>query len=290
MKINENKIVLGTAQFGMDYGINNKRGKIPRKEVFEILNEASKYGINTLETAYSYGDSEKVIGEFIAESKKKFNIISKLPKCELQDVENIVDSSLKKLNIDAFYGYMIHNFQHYMENPKIWNILKKLKSNGNIEKIGMSLYFPYELDHLLKNRTKLDIIQVPYSIFDQRFAQYFSELKNIGVEIQVRSVFLQGLVFKNPDELNIHLTKIKQKLGYLNSLSTKLNVPIAALCFNFAVINRHVDEIVVGVDNLNDFNEVVYSSKYLVNVEKVFTELSGFKEDDETIILPFNWK
>ena len=97
-----NKIALGTAQFGMDYGINNTRGKLPKNEVFEILNLASKSGVDTLDTAYSYGESETLIGEFIAKNKKGFHIISKLPKCEISEVENILNSSLFKLNIDAF--------------------------------------------------------------------------------------------------------------------------------------------------------------------------------------------
>lgn len=285
-----NKVALGTAQFGMNYGINNLRGKIPRDEVFDILNLALKSGVNTLDTAYSYGESETLIGEFIAENKKDFHIISKLPKCELSEVENILNSSLLKLNIDAFYGYMIHNFQYYIKNPDIWNILETLKSNGKIEKIGISLYYPYELEYLIKNGIKMDLIQVPYSIFDQRFEQYFSKLKNSDVEIHVRSVFLQGLVFKNPDELLGHFEKIKEKIIYLNSISTKLNVPIAALCINFAILNEFVDKVVVGVDSADNLHDIVSSSKYHIKVNDVLYELSNFKENDENIILPVNWK
>ena len=84
-----NKIALGTAQFGMDYGINNKRGKIPEKEVFEILNEVSRSGIDTLDSAYAYGDSETMIGNFIRKSKNNFKIVSKSPKCEIEEMENI---------------------------------------------------------------------------------------------------------------------------------------------------------------------------------------------------------
>lgn len=285
-----NKIVLGTAQFGMDYGINNKRGKIPKDEVFEIFNLALKSGVNTLDTAYSYGESETIIGEFTAEYKKEFQIISKLPKCELSEVEKILNSSLFKLNIDTIYGYMIHNFQYYIENPRIWNILEIMKLNGKIKKIGISLYYPYELEYLIKNGIKIDLIQVPYSIFDQRFEQYISELKNSGVEIYVRSVFLQGLFFKNPDELTGDFEKIKEKIAHLTLLSTKLNVPIAALCINFAILNEFVDRVVVGVDSIDNFRDIISSSKYIAGTKKVLSELYSFKENDENIILPLNWK
>lgn len=285
-----NKVALGTAQFGMNYGINNLRGKIPRDEVFDILNLALESGINTLDTAYSYGESETLIGEFIAENKKDFHIVSKLPKCELSEVENILNSSLLKLNIDAFYGYMIHDFQYYIKNPGIWDILENLKSNGKIDKIGISLYYPYELEYLIKNGIEMDLIQVPYSIFDQRFEQYFSKLKSSNVEIHVRSVFLQGLIFKNPDELNNHFEKIKEKIVYLNSISTILDVPIAALCINFAILNKFVDKVVVGVDSADNLHDIILSSKYHLKVNNVLNELSNFKEKDENIILPVNWK
>jgi len=285
-----NKIALGTAQFGMDYGINNQRGKIPEKEVFEILYEALSSGIDTLDSAYAYGDSEAVIGNFIRESRKDFKIVSKSPKCEIKEMESIFDSSLKQLGINAFYGYLIHSFDHYRSYPEIWNKLERLKSKEKIEKIGFSLYYTSELDHILENNLNIDIIQVPYSIFDQRFAKYFQELKNKDVELHVRSVFLQGLVFRNPGELDNYFTKIKDKLENLNLLSIKQNIPIVALCLNFAVLNSFVDKVVVGVDSLNNLKEIISSLKYHGDVQNIISKLSLFKEEDENIILPFNWK
>lgn len=285
-----NKIALGTAQFGMDYGINNQRGKIAEKEVFDILYEASRSGIDTLDSAYAYGNSEAVIGNFIRESKKYLKIISKSPKCEIGEMDNIFESSLKQLGINAFYGYLIHSFDHYRKYPEIWNIIEKLKSNEKIEKIGFSLYFPSELDYILENNLNIDIIQVPYSIFDQRFAQYFQDLKNKNIEIHVRSVFLQGLVFKNPVELDNYFIKIKDKLINLNSLSIKQNIPMVALCLNFAALNKYIDKVVVGVDSLDNLKEIVSSLDYISGVRKILDEVSSFREDDENTILPLNWK
>jgi aryl-alcohol dehydrogenase-like predicted oxidoreductase len=284
------KIALGTAQFGMDYGINNSRGKVPKEEVFEILNKALQSGVHTLDTSYSYGESEAVIGDFIGKYRKNFKVVSKLPKCDARDVESIVDASLKKLNVGMFYGYLIHNFQHYLDNPEILNALEKLKSEGKIRQVGFSLYFPHELDYVLENKIQVDMILVPYSIFDQRFEKYFARLKKRDVEIHIRSVFLQGLVFKKPDDLNGRFAQIKEKIASLNSMAMKLNIPIVGLCFNFAVLNRYVDKVIVGVDGIEDFKEVVHLSRHLPEVARVYDELLCFKEDDEKIILPFNWK
>lgn len=288
--MDKNKIALGTAQFGMDYGISNKNGQIPENEVFEILNESIRSGIDVLDTAYAYGNSELVIGNFVKKHGNVFKIISKLPECDPKDVKNIFESSLERLGVYGTYGYMCHSFQHYRDNPGIWNILRELKSDGKIEKIGLSLYYPSELEYIIENKVDIDIIQVPYNVFDQRFEQYFPLLKKFGIEIFVRSVFLQGLVFKESSELDDYFEKISVKIGNLHSLAAELNIPIAALCFNFAALNEFVDQIVVGVDSVQNLKEIVSSSAYLADVEYILHKLYSLQENDENMILPMNWK
>lgn len=288
--INTNKIALGTVQFGLDYGINNKKGQIPEKEVFEILHEAIKSGINILDTAYAYGNSEQVIGSFLKNYGSTFRIVSKLPECNPEDVITIFESSLERLGVNRLYGYMCHSFQHYMENPEIWDILSELRSEGKIEKIGLSLYYPSELEHIIRTNLKFDIVQVPYNIFDRRFEQYFPTLKQMGAEIFVRSAFLQGLVFKKPSELDSYFSKIRSKIVTLHSLATQLDIPIAALCLNFVVLNEFVDKVVVGVDSTENLKEIVSSSIYCTDVKNVLKELGSLREDDENMILPTNWK
>ena len=288
--MDKNKIALGTAQFGLDYGISNKTGQIPENQVFEILNESIRSGIGVLDTAYAYGNSELVIGNFVKKHGNAFKIISKLPECDPKNVKNIFESSLDRLGVEGLYGYMCHSFQHYRDNPEIWDILKKLKSEGKIKKIGVSLYYPSELEYIIENKINIDIIQVPYNIFDRRFEQYFPVLKKIGVEIFVRSAFLQGLVFKKPSELDDFFEKIRGKIANLHSLATELDIPIAALCLNFAILNEFVDRVIVGVDSVQNLKEIVSSSSYRADVENMLEKLSSLQEDDENMILPMNWK
>ncbi len=284
------KIALGTAQFGNDYGINNKRGKIPGNEIFEILNEALKNKIDTLDTAYSYGDSENIIGDFIKSHKRCFNIISKLPKCSSGEVEQYVLSSLKRLNINSFYGYLIHDFKQFSNDPQILDAMKYLKGKGKIKKIGVSLYYPKDLETIFENNIEIDIVQFPYSIFDQRFTVYFSKLKNLRVKIHIRSVFLQGLLFKNIDNIGKHFNSIRNKIKNLHNLADESKVPLVSLLLNFAILNEYIDKVVVGIDNLQNFREIIGSNKFIKDVAKIIERLYEFKEDDENIILPFNWK
>lgn len=285
-----NKIALGTAQVGMSYGINNKRGKIPLSEVFEIFNKAIASGVNMLDTAYSYGDSEKIIGIFSNSSRKKLKVISKAPKCEYGQLRGIFESSLQKLGIPRIYGYLLHDFSSYKNNPRIWDELEKLKSEKKTQKIGFSLYYPQELDCILEKKLKVDMVQVPFSVFDQRFRPYFPELKLKNIEIYVRSVFLQGLVFKNPSELKGYLKNISSRIKKLYALSERIKVPVFALCLNYAILNNFVDKVVVGVDSLSNFNEIIQASNFINQSRSVNVYLSGLKYDDEKIVVPVNWE
>jgi aryl-alcohol dehydrogenase-like predicted oxidoreductase len=288
--MSKNKLVLGTAQFGMDYGINNKRGKIPREEVFKILKVAFESGIDTLDTAYTYGESEAVIGDFTRISGFKLKIISKLPVCSLGNIENLFETSINRLRLDSLYGYYMHSFQHYLETPEVWSTLTKMKSEGKVTKIGFSLYYPSELDYILDHNIPLDIVQVPYSIFDQRFSSYFPKLRDKKVEVFVRSVFLQGLGFKDPSELSAHFENIKNKIVNLRKLSKDIDAPLSSIFLNFAVLNEYINKVVVGIDNIENLWELLASSDYLCKVDPIMTELASFKEDDEKIILPVNWR
>ena len=284
------KLALGTAQFGFDYGINNKRGKIPQQEAFEILNFALQNGIDVIDTARAYDDSEKVIGQFIQENNPDFKIISKLPSDNLQNVENVFNASLKRLHLNSLYGYLIQTLNPFTEKPEIWNVLKRLQIQGKVNKIGFSLYSPEEIGYLLKKNVRMDIVQVPFNILDQRFTEIFQLLKNKRVEIHVRSVFLQGLIFKNPDNLEGKFVKIRDKLLFLRAFSKEANIPLSAVCINFALLNVFVDKVIIGIDNLKHLKENIKALNYQNGTKNIYDQLLDMKEDDENIISPINWK
>ncbi|MBU0630357.1 MAG: aldo/keto reductase [Candidatus Margulisbacteria bacterium] len=285
-----NKIALGTAQFGMDYGINNLRGKIPSKEAFAILDEAARSGIDTLDTATAYGESENILGEFLKLNKNKYRVVSKLPGELLTDLKEIVNASLEKLNIGSFYGYLFHNINTYKEAPLRLELLKELKKEGKINKIGFSLYYPADLDLILDNDLECDLVQVPYSVFDRRFEPYFRRLKDRQIELHVRSVFLQGLLFKPASELGGYFLPVKGKIAALRRLAEESSIPLPSMLLNFALANSSVDRVVVGVDGLDNLRELVASARYLNEFSRIKDRLDGLKEDDEKILLPFNWK
>jgi len=288
--INANRIAIGTAQFGMNYGINNARGKIPYEEVVQILRYAKESGIDTLDTAYNYGDSEKVLGETINRNGFNFKVISKLPKdISLEDVNSSFCESLNRLKQSKIYGYLIHDFQSFKNQEYILEALKKLKEQGKIEKIGFSLYYPSELDFLFEKKINVDIIQFPYSIFDQRFEQYFSRLKDMNVEIYVRSVFLQGLLLKQPEEMPSYFDKIKEKVIILNRIAENNNMSLSFLCLKFVLMTEFVDKVVIGVDNIENLKENLQAIEKGIDLD-CYNFLKSMKIEDEDIIIPYKWQ
>lgn len=284
----ESKLALGTAQFGLDYGISNARGKIPKKEAFEILRLASSRGVKTIDTAQGYGESESVIGEFIGLEKASFRIVSKLSKESLKEPRDFLEKSLARLNSKKLYGLLFHDFDSFRQDTACWDKMEGLKAEGKIEKTGFSLYYPHEAEYIIAKGIPADIVQVPYSVFDQRFAGLFPMLKKRGIEIHARSVFLQGLVFKSPESLGPCLLPVKEKLLELKRISGESRLSVAGLCINFAAKNPLIDRVVVGVGSLENFREnlSLLGSK---KIEKFYPGLLDLKEDNEKIILPFNW-
>lgn len=283
------KLALGTVQFGIDYGINNQRGMVPIDEVFTILDEAVNSSIDTIDTASTYGESELIIGKYLKENKNSFNVVSKVPKCERSQIPSNLEKTLIKLNLTSLYGYIFHDFKSYLDDPSSLDVILELKRSGKIKKAGFSLYYTNELDRLLENGIEFDLVQVPYNVFDQRFAGYFKKLKKLGVEIHVRSIFLQGLVFKDPVALTGDFEKIKEKISYLNNLALINNVSIADICLAYGITNNFIDKVIFGVDSFGQLKEIISSSKKSEKLIDILKDLSFLKVDDEEIIIPSKW-
>jgi aryl-alcohol dehydrogenase-like predicted oxidoreductase len=282
------KLVLGTAQFGMDYGINNPRGRIPKEEALTILSEAYEAGIDTYDTAYAYGESQQILGEFMV-TRKNVNVITKLPVCEPASVRNIIDKGLSTLRIERLYGCLIHDFKAFKQDGRIWDELEKVKTQGKAGKIGFSLYTPQELEYIFKRDIHFDIAQLPFNVLDQRFSGYFRELREKGVEIHIRSVFLQGLFFKDPDKLDARFISAKKQIAQLRRFAEEYDAPVFSLCLNFALTNDLVDKVVVGIDNISHLRQILDADRFLGAYLRVKQGLSGLKIDDEQIIVPSNW-
>lgn len=284
------RLILGTAQFGLDYGISNQQGQLKGQKARAILAEAGRAGILTLDTAAAYGESESCLGNALEEQyEQHFRIISKYPPSTPEiSIRQAVEASLIKLKADKLHGYLLHSYGTYAANKAVLRELKELKAGGLVEKIGISLYHQEEAEQLLQDKAAIDIVQFPYSVFDQRFERVMPQLRQHGIATHVRSVYLQGLFFMPPGKLpkGLHLAALKVKA--LQQLAEQQEMPLGALLLNFALSNQNISNVVIGVESLETLQENISYCGISLNQE-LLAVLRGFTEADENIILPYKW-
>lgn len=249
-----NKLILGTAQFGLDYGINNSKGRVPEEEVFRILNTALENETNFLDTAEAYGDSQNIIGHYHRVSKKKFNVITKFSAKRSDLPVKLYDrvrADIEILNVDSLYTYMFHSFSDLITNIiSVESDLIKLKQDNHIKKIGVSLYTNEEVEETLRYDI-IDLIQLPFNLLDnntQRLAT-LAKIKKKGIEIHTRSVFLQGLFFKDLKQLPEKLQPLLPYLIRINEIASTYGIDIASLALNYTLQQPDIDGVLIGVDS-----------------------------------------
>ena len=286
---NLEKIILGTAQFGLDYGINNKNGRPSDKELENILLKAYNNNIFFLDTAEAYGDAHKRIGEFhLKYSSKKFNIITKFNELQFSGNFNThISKNLSELNVDYLYAYLFHNLKDLKKYSKNIDQLIKLKKKESIYKLGVSLYTNDEIEQVLNQFDFIDLIQIPFNIFDNinQKGIIISKIKEKGFEVHTRSVFLQGLFFT--DELPNNLISLKPYVNILNKLSTKYSMTNSEIALNYCLNQSNIDKVLIGIDTKNQLMENINGLKYLPI--DIIDEINNINIKNTKLLNPVNW-
>ena len=287
-----NKLILGTAQFGLNYGINNFNGRPNNLEIFKILNYAYNNEIRTLDTAEDYGIAHEVISQYLKKfPKNKFDIITKV------NPQNVKKSFLlsKVMKICKFFnsknlaGFMFHNLQKLKENESLYGEILKIKKNGFVKEIGISVYENFEIEDVVNNYSDFDFIQIPFNLLDNENLRkkYIDIAKNKNIKIHARSIFLQGLFFKKPSLLNKKFVNIIPELEYLNKISKKNSIKINEMALKYVVEKKYIDKVLIGVDNIN---QIIENIKICNNPKDSHSKLiSKIFVDDNKILYPKNW-
>ncbi|GAB5522334.1 MAG: aldo/keto reductase [Roseivirga sp.] len=284
---NRSRLVLGTVQFGLNYGINSA-GRPGEKEVRKILLEARNQGLTTIDTAYAYGESEQVLGRCFPE-KHTFRVVTKLPPGVTPDsCPGFIRESMQRLRINGLYGLLFHRLDDYKRNPDAFeDIFADLKQEGKLDKYGVSLNDTSELDWLIERKKGIEMIQVPYSILDRRYEPYFPHLKKeFGTEIHTRSAFLQGLYFKSVEELGPKMMPMAPYLTEVKSAAGRAGLDLPAFLLSFPFANEAVDGILTGVDNLLQFRaNIVGLNTLTTDIPEIIID-----KKHEYLLNPVNWK
>ncbi|MFT7900756.1 MULTISPECIES: aldo/keto reductase [Flavobacteriaceae] len=286
------KIILGTVQFGLDYGINNSVGKPSRQKIAEILDLAYDKGIKILDTAEAYGNSHQVIADYHKNSKNRFKIISKYKKDVLSLPERLIDRVEKHLSdfkVDKLEGYLFHDFNEFLELVKRDEAeIKLIKEERLVEKIGVSVYSNEQIEEVL-TYPFIKLIQLPFNILDndKKRKAILKKAKNKGVEIHTRSVFLQGLFFKELDLLPEYFMSIKPFLIDMKNICIQESLSVSDLALNYPLSKSYIDNVLIGVDSIDQLLSNITSLQK--NPDKCFEVIDDFSVVDNSILNPSNW-
>lgn len=291
-----NKIGLGTVQWGRAYGIANRTGRPDAAQVSAMLQRAQQSGVTLLDTAHVYGEAERLLGELHAISEG-FRVFTKtvplqvdvLTEQNVQTVRTAFFESLERLQCEHIDGLLVHSPDNLLVpgGERLWDLLQALKMEQRVSQIGVSVYHPVPLMKIL-DRWRIDVVQVPFNIYDQRFMQtgMLGHLKKLEVEVHARSAFLQGVLLLSPEELPGHFNSIRTHHTRLyRSLFDSNRTPLASALM-FCLTQPNIDRIIVGCENLLQLQEILdVAERAADNI----LDLRAFALSNEDMLDPSRW-
>ena len=273
------KFILGTANFNGDYGIAQKKN-LELAQIEEILSFAQINNLNHFDTANSYGDAQKILGSLLGYSNP-VQIDSKIGNQECGTVESILESvqkSLAELKINKLSTLYLHDANSLLGNNKssTKNGIRKILDMGLADHIGVSVYTLNDLLECKKELPDLSRFQVPENICDRRLShsEEMLELSRDNNEINVRSIFLQGLLLMPKEAIPKSLSESSKSINDLDLYSKKESVNRIDLCIAYAKSISWASKIVVGVESITQLKAILdsnykLSSEWERNVSRV---------------------
>ncbi|MNX24309.1 General stress protein 69 [compost metagenome] len=290
------RLGLGTVQFGLDYGISNHAGRVPQTEVSRILQVAAATGIDVLDTAAAYGLSEETLGEALPR-EHRFQVVTKtLPLGgkpvtaeAVRQVSETFKRSLERLGQEAVYGLLVHHAPDLLSEggDLLWAELSELKRQGLVQKIGTSVYTGEQIDALLA--LPIDLIQLPLNVLDQRLlcSGHLDALKRQGVEIHVRSAFLQGVLLMPTSGLPAPFSEVRGHLDAYHEATARHGLTPAGAALAFLRSQEAIDAIIVGVTTGAQLQELQDAFQQPMPQGLDFR---AFAWNDETVLDPSRWQ
>ena len=287
--MDNSKIVLGTVQLGLNYGISNTTGITTGDEAGKIFKIAKKNDINLLDTAINYGNSENVIGTTCG-----FNIITKIPmvpkNLSLNEMEfwinEQIDNSLDRLKIDKLYAALLHFPEQLFDTNgrDIFKALSKLKKNKKTNKIGITAYSAKVVEDII-NSYEIDLVQIPFNLINQELlrSNILSNLKKRNIELHVRSIFLQGLLLIGKKDLPQKFSKWSNIFDNWYEWLIDENISPLDACLSFVNSFNEINKVIIGINNSQQLEQILRSTT------KKNLKFPDMYSDDKKLINPSNW-
>lgn len=284
------RLALGTAQFGLPYGIANQAGQVTRSAAKAMLDLGAANGIDTLDTAMAYGESEACLGEV---GTSGFKLVTKLPAVPdgCDDVRGWVQAqvaaSMARLGVRIVYGLLLHRPNQLLSGhgKALYQALQGLKEAGLVERVGVSVYAPSELAELIP-RYRFDLIQAPFNLMDRRFhvTGWLQRLKDEEIEVHSRSAFLQGLLLMPQAARPAKFASWSELWRTWHDWLSRHNVSALQACLAFPLSFSEIDCVVVGADSVSQLGQIISAATSAVPVD--FPDLYC---EAENLINPARW-
>lgn len=284
-----NKLALGTVQFGLPYGIANKVGQPSLGDIRRILKAARQSGIDTLDTARAYGDSERRLGDC---NMAGWRVITKLPdRHGAQRVSDWAESclrqSLAELKASKVEALLLHRPALLLsaDGHELYSTLQSMKESGRVSKVGVSVYGPEELDILVPG-FGLDLVQLPLNVLDRRFIKsgWLARLADRGIEVHARSCFLQGMLLaeagKQPDKFLRWAPLWEKWTAWLRESGQSA----LQACLGFSQSLPDIHRVLVGVDSEQQLQQILAAAQ-----TPSIPPPPGLYSDDPDLINPSRW-
>ncbi|MEO8017095.1 MAG: aldo/keto reductase [Pseudomonadota bacterium] len=291
MGTNAIRLALGTVQFGLSYGVSNQRGQVDRVSAASIVNAARRAGMDTLDTAIAYGDSESVLGEI---GVSQLQVITKLPPLPEGEgdvdawVRRLVAESLARLRLTSLHALLLHRSSDLASarGPALYASLLGLRQRGEISRFGISIYEPAELD-ALPSDFKMDIVQAPFNVFDRRLetSGWLNRLAAAGVEVHVRSVFLQGLLLMQRAALPPYFEPWRRLWNDWHAWLTGYPGSALQVCLGFVLARAQVARVIVGVESSQQLHDIIDATQTVI-----MEPPAAFSTADAGLVNPSLWK
>ena len=281
------RLILGTAQLGLAYGINNSNGKPPEKEANAILELAQKRGIEILDTAPVYGNGHQIIRSF-HQNHQSFKVGTKWTAKDGMDFKSIVVNHLEHLGVSQLEYLLLHDFSDLLLIDD-FRPINELKKSKKIKYFGVSLYHEDELESLIHHQ-EVDLIQLPFNLLDcsLKKRQLIRMAKEKGKIIHTRSAFLQGLFFMRPLALPQKISALATPLSELIQLAQENQLSMSQMALAFTFSFPDIAGVLIGVETSRQLEE----NLSLLNCQldqKLIQRIEQVKVEHRELLLPFNW-
>lgn len=285
-----NRLALGTVQFGLPYGVANEIGQVTRLAAKAMLKLAKENCIDTLDTAIAYGESETCLGEV---GINEFKLVTKIPA--VPDgcidvggwVQEQVNESLVRLGVSSVYGLLLHRSSQLLgkDGKALYQALQKLKESGQVQKIGISIYSPVELETLTPYYD-FDLVQAPFNIFDRRLVDsgWLHRLKEKNVEVHVRSAFLQGLLLMSREDVPVKFSIWNDLFNLWHEWLSHNSISAVQACLAYPLSFAEIDRVVIGADSVSQLEQIINEAKATIP-----SDLPDLHCEDENLINPARW-